>query len=229
MGTEWPDSAGSPDPDPTAVECRLGTRCRHDRVQRREGRGSTTARLVLDQGRRPDLGSTRSGPEDEPATQGGAGDSATLSGVDNITVSQSGDIYVCEDGGDFDICLVTADFEVARFLTLDPVTHSGPVGIGNELTGVTFNPAGDRMYFGAQRSFEVAPAQGAGVVYEIRGPFRKAAPVRFPVTKAQAPKQIGIGKYLRAGLPVRLTLDELVGVNASSGPCAEHPAAGAAR
>ena len=30
--------------------------------------------------------------------------SAPLSGVDNITVSPSGDIYVCEDGGDLDVC-----------------------------------------------------------------------------------------------------------------------------
>ena len=53
-----------------------------------------------------------------------------------------------------------------------------------------------------------------GIVFEIEGPFRKAAPVRFPVNRARAPKQIEIPRYLESGLPVRLELDELVGVGA---------------
>ena len=148
------------------------------------------------------------------------GDTAPLSGVDNITVSQSGDIYVCEDGADMDICIVTGDFKVARFLKLDRNVHGGPAEpspvAGNETVGVVFDPAGERMYFGAQRSFPMGGPTGLprGVVYEVRGPFRKAAPVRFPVNSARAPRQIGIARYRRSGLPVRLDLEELVGVGA---------------
>ena len=54
------------------------------------------------------------------------GPDAPLSGVDNITVSPSGDIFVCEDGADHDICMITPEFEVTRFLKLDPVMHAGP-------------------------------------------------------------------------------------------------------
>lgn len=107
------------------------------------------------------------------------GPDAPLSGVDNITVSPAGEVFVCEDGADHDICLITPEFEVSRFLKLDPVMHSGPPPgspfAGNETVGVVFNPAGDRMYFGAQRSFAPAGigALPLGVVYEVSGPFTR--------------------------------------------------------
>jgi len=106
------------------------------------------------------------------------GPDAPLSGVDNITVSQSGDIYVCEDGRDHDICLITPEFEITRFLKLDPVMHAGPPPgnpvAGNETVGVVFSPDGKRMYFGAQRSsLGPDPNIPTGVVYEISGPFRQ--------------------------------------------------------
>jgi secreted PhoX family phosphatase len=107
------------------------------------------------------------------------GPKAPLTGVDNITVSPAGEIYVCEDGADHDICLITPEFRVTRFLKLHPRIHSGPPEgtpfADNETVGVVFNPAGDRMYFGAQRSFGVAGADAlpAGVVYEISGPFSR--------------------------------------------------------
>jgi secreted PhoX family phosphatase len=109
------------------------------------------------------------------------GPQAPLGGVDNITVSPSGDIFVCEDGRDHDICMITPTFEVSRFLKLDPDMHSGPPEgspvSDNETVGVVFNPGGTKMYFGAQRSFGVAGNEQlpAGVVYEISGPFREAA------------------------------------------------------
>jgi hypothetical protein len=107
------------------------------------------------------------------------GPDAPLGGVDNITVSPSGDIFVCEDGRDHDICMITPGFEVSRFLKLDREMHSGPPEGSrfedNETVGVVFNPAGTRMYFGAQRSFAVIDDDiPAGVVYEITGPFRTA-------------------------------------------------------
>jgi len=143
-----------------------------------------------------------------------------LSGVDNITVSPSGDIYVCEDGGDLDICLITSKFEISRFLKLDPKIHAGPPEPnplkGNETVGVVFNPAGDRMYFGAQRSFAVGSDQTpAGVVYEVRGPFRKRPSAASFEARLNAQKRIRIPKYLRRGLPIRVSLDEPAGLVAT--------------
>jgi uncharacterized protein len=95
-----------------------------------------------------------------------------LTDVDNITVSRSGDLFVCEDnGGDdpFDICIITPEphRRVARFLKLTGPQHGDPdTEAVSEVTGVCFNPAGNRMYFSSQRAF------GTGVVYEVSGPFR---------------------------------------------------------
>jgi hypothetical protein len=86
---------------------------------------------------------------------------------------------VCEDGRDHDICLITPEFEISRFVKLHPDIHSGPPEGSpfedNETVGVVFSPDGTRMYFGAQRSFGVGGMEAipAGVVYEVRGPFRQ--------------------------------------------------------
>ena len=99
-------------------------------------------------------------------------ENAPLTDVDNITVARSGDLFVCEDnGGDdpFDICIITRQPQrrVARFLKLTGPQHGDPdTEAVSEVTGVCFNPAGDRMYFSSQRGF------GAGVTYEVSGPFR---------------------------------------------------------
>jgi uncharacterized protein len=86
-----------------------------------------------------------------------------LTGVDNLTVSRAGDLYVCEDNGtdELDIGLITPRRRLARFLTA-----TGPGHLGSELTGVTFNPRGKRMYVSSQRYM------GAGAIFEISGPFR---------------------------------------------------------
>jgi uncharacterized protein len=162
------------------------------------------------------------------------GPDAPLSGVDNITVSPSGDVFVCEDGRDHDICLITPQFEVSRFLKLDPVKHAGPPEgtpfEDNETVGVVFSPDGSRMYFGAQRSFGVAgvPLLPAGVVYEITGPFHLPAGARAGVNGASGTKgarrgslrlrvrkQNPIQRFLRSGLPISLELDEPAGVDAT--------------
>ena len=97
---------------------------------------------------------------------------APLTDVDNITVAPSGDLFVCEDnGGDdpFDICIITRkpNRRVARFLKLTGPQHGDPdTEAVSEVTGVCFNPAGNRMYFSSQRAF------GTGVTYEVAGPFR---------------------------------------------------------
>jgi sugar lactone lactonase YvrE len=82
---------------------------------------------------------------------------------DNITVTHHGDIYVCEDQpADQQVVLIDRKGRVRPVLQL--------VGQpGSELTGVAFNPRGDRMYVSSQRGTDRAP--GLGITYEIRGPF----------------------------------------------------------
>ena len=150
------------------------------------------------------------------------GPDAPLSGVDNITVSPSGDIFVCEDGRDHDICMITPDLEVSRFLKLHPRIHSGPpegsLFADNETVGVVFSPDGSRMYFGAQRSFGLlgVPPLPAGAVYEITGPFRQTAPVRRPPTlRLRAKRRRSIKRFLADGLPVKLELGQPSGVVAT--------------
>jgi secreted PhoX family phosphatase len=95
--------------------------------------------------------------------------------VDNITVSRSGDLFVCEDTGDpdgIDIAIITPGpgRRVARFLKLDAPRHGAPnTEARSEVAGVCFNPRGDRMYLASQR------ANVFGEVYEVTGPFRRRA------------------------------------------------------
>lgn len=99
------------------------------------------------------------------------GETPPLTKVDNVTVSGSGDLFVCEDPGDLAIGIITPDRQVARFLQ---VTGTGQVAPAtpeedaqNETTGPIFDPSGTRFFFAAQRSFFI------GAVYEITGPFRQ--------------------------------------------------------
>jgi uncharacterized protein len=87
-----------------------------------------------------------------------------LRGVDNITASRAGDLYVAEDGNDLQICLITPGAQriVSPFLQVEG--HAG-----SELTGPAFSPDGQRLYFSSQRGMG---NQGQGVTFEVRGPFR---------------------------------------------------------
>jgi secreted PhoX family phosphatase len=123
-----------------------------------------------------------------------------LKGVDNLTVTRAGELYVCEDGGNMEICVITPGRVVAPFLRLTGPAASGPADRGNELAGVAFNPGGDRMYFSAQRAFDF------GVTIEVRGPFAGAGappapePVRRPAVSSPA---------LSVRAPTRVTLAQL--------------------
>lgn len=139
-----------------------------------------------------------------------AGDGTPLRSVDNITVSQSGDVYVCEDGDNFEISMISRERRVQTFARLDPAVHGEPGS--NETTGVVFDPSGTRMYFGAQRSF------GAGAVYEISGPFRtleQATDTRSPGARLTVARRIARADLERRGLPVTLVLTEPAAVRAT--------------
>jgi secreted PhoX family phosphatase len=88
---------------------------------------------------------------------------APLAGVDNITGSTFGDLYIAEDGSNLEICMITPDDKVSVFLQVTGQTSS-------ELTGPAFNPAGNRLYFSSQRG--TSGSSSGGITYCVTGPFR---------------------------------------------------------
>ncbi|MEU7908023.1 alkaline phosphatase PhoX [Actinoplanes sp. NPDC049118] len=88
---------------------------------------------------------------------------APLTGVDNLTGSSYGDLYVAEDNGNMEICMITPAARVSRFLRVNGHDRS-------ELTGVAFNPKGDRFYFSSQRGGSGLITDG--ITYCVQGPFR---------------------------------------------------------
>lgn len=88
---------------------------------------------------------------------------APLTGVDNVTGSSSGDLFVAEDGGNMEICVITPSDVIAPFLRIDGQS-------GSEITGPAFSPDGTRLYFSSQRG--TSGSSSAGITYEVRGPFR---------------------------------------------------------
>lgn len=93
------------------------------------------------------------------------GGTAPLTGVDNVTGSSSGDLYVAEDGGTMEICLITPDDTIAPFLRVEGQSAS-------EITGPAFSPDGRRLYFSSQRG--TSGSSSGGITYEVTGPFRSA-------------------------------------------------------
>ncbi len=83
-----------------------------------------------------------------------------LTGVDNVTVSQTGDIYVAEDGGDMQIVVI--DGQGALYPIAQLAGHDQ-----SEVTGVAFSPDGKRLYFSSQRG--VSGRSENGITYEIAG------------------------------------------------------------
>ena len=90
-----------------------------------------------------------------------------LKGVDNIVVSGADELFVAEDGGNMELVLVTPTGVVAPFLRV--VGHDG-----SEIAGPAFDPSGTRLYFTSMRGAESTYSTD-GFVYEVTGPFRRAA------------------------------------------------------
>jgi secreted PhoX family phosphatase len=88
---------------------------------------------------------------------------APLTGVDNITGSTFGDLYVAEDGGNMEICMITPNDQISVFLRITGQSSS-------EIAGPAFTPAGNRLYFSSQRG--VSGSSSGGITYCVTGPFR---------------------------------------------------------
>jgi secreted PhoX family phosphatase len=92
------------------------------------------------------------------------GGTAPLTGVDNITGTAGGDLYVAEDGGNMEINLITPAGVVTPFLRVDGQGSS-------EICGPAFSPDGSRLYFSSQRG--TSGSSSGGITYEVTGPFRR--------------------------------------------------------
>jgi secreted PhoX family phosphatase len=88
---------------------------------------------------------------------------APLTGVDNVTGSTFGDLYVAEDGGNMEICMITPDDHISVFLRVTGQSSS-------EITGPAFNQVGNRLYFSSQRG--TSGSSSGGITYCVTGPFR---------------------------------------------------------
>ena len=99
--------------------------------------------------------------------------SAPLLRVDQLTGSRAGEVFVCEDiaTDEIDMGVIAPDRKVSKFLSV-----TGPGHRGSEITGVTFDPSGTRMYFASQRAFATSDLEpGPGAIFEIAGPFKQPA------------------------------------------------------
>lgn len=100
-----------------------------------------------------------------------AEDAPALLGVDQLTDSRGGELFVCEDliSTEIDIGVIDRRGRVSKFLSV-----TGPHHRRSELTGVTFDPSGSRMYFSSQRAYPQGLLPGPGAIFEVSGPFRGA-------------------------------------------------------
>ena len=105
----------------------------------------------------------------EVAYDGFASREAPLIRVDQLTANRAGEVFVCEDLAteEIDLGLIDTKGRVSRFLSVTGVEHDR-----SEITGVTFDPSGSRMYFASQRAGGEEGLPGPGAVYEVSGPFR---------------------------------------------------------
>jgi uncharacterized protein len=89
--------------------------------------------------------------------------------VDQLTANRAGEVFVCEDIAteEIDIGVIDRRGRVSKFLSA-----TGPLHAGSELTGVTFDPSGGRMYLSSQRAYGRDGTPGPGAIYEVSGPFR---------------------------------------------------------
>lgn len=169
---------------------------------------------------------------------------SSLDAVDNVTVSPTGDVLVCEDGGNMEIGIITTRREVAPLIRFEGRDHEG-----SEVCGVVFSPDGDRLYCTSQRAFG-----GPGAVYEISGPFNRPAggvPADFafgppagelrpagplnpggdrsgPRVQLSGGRKLKRGRLLRRGLTVEIEVDEpgTVAVQLDSPDLATRPGKG---
>lgn len=82
-----------------------------------------------------------------------------LYGVDNIEVSQSGELLIAEDGGNMQIIALDHNYDPHVLVDVQGQDRS-------EITGPAFSPDGKRLYFSSQRG--KTGRDSDGITYEIK-------------------------------------------------------------
>ena len=85
-----------------------------------------------------------------------------LTGVDNIALSQDGELVIGEDGGNLQIVAITRSNSLVPLIQLAGHDDS-------EVTGPAFSPDGKRLYFSSQRG--TGGTSSDGITFEVSGPF----------------------------------------------------------
>jgi secreted PhoX family phosphatase len=85
-------------------------------------------------------------------------DNSLLSGVDNLTITASGDVLVAEDGGDMQLVLLTASGSVIPVMQVVGQDFS-------EICGPAFSPDFQRLYFSSQTGPNDRDEEG--IIYEV--------------------------------------------------------------
>lgn len=85
-------------------------------------------------------------------------DNPVLQGVDNVTITASGDVLVAEDGGDMQLVLLTFDGRPVPVLQITGQDES-------EICGPAFDPSFQRLYFSSQTG--PSNKDNDGKIYEI--------------------------------------------------------------
>lgn len=83
-----------------------------------------------------------------------------IADVDNVTVSERGEVLVAEDGPEMRLVVLGPDMTATP--VVDFVGHRG-----SEICGPAFSPDGDRLYFSSQKGQSGEP--GDGRIYELSG------------------------------------------------------------
>lgn len=87
-----------------------------------------------------------------------------LSGVDNLVMTEAGDLLVAEDGGDMQICVILPDRRVVPLLQATDLQAGTEAQ--SEISGPAFSPDGRRLYFSAQRNGRNGTI-GPGITFEV--------------------------------------------------------------
>ena len=85
-----------------------------------------------------------------------------LTGVDNITVSSDGSLYIAEDEGNMQVVVIANNGDIYPIIELEGHDKS-------EIAGVAFSPDGSRLYFSSQRGKSGDNLDG--LTFEIHGQF----------------------------------------------------------
>jgi len=94
-----------------------------------------------------------------------AGGGSVLSGVDNLLADRPfGTVIVAEDGDNMEVVALSPDNDAQALARI--VDHPN-----SEVTGPTFSPDGQRLYFSSQRGPAGPMRPMLGVTFEVTGPF----------------------------------------------------------